>query len=308
MQPDHVSERPLHRWQPITDLEADRTALMRAAADVAGLRRAWRERRTELEAAGALTEFNQRLIRLWCIETGVIEGLYSVSPAVTVTLVEQGFDAAFISHGDTDVPADHLIRVLRDHQEAIDGLFAFVKGSRPLSTSYVKELHAVLTAHQPGCDAIDQFGIPRQVPLLRGDWKLLPNNPGDPSAGDIVHEYCPPEHVASEMDRLIALHASHGEVEPEVSAAWLHHRLIQIHPFQDGNGRVARSLATLVLIQGGGFPFLVERDARPAYIRALRAADEGDLVPFLTFVCDQQRGAWTGACGEPVLGVARQNP
>ncbi|MDE3194864.1 MAG: Fic family protein [Acidobacteriota bacterium] len=79
-----------------------------------------------------------------------------------------------------------------------------------------------------------------------------------------MHEYCPPEHVASEMDALIAMHTEQTSrgVQPYVEAAWLHHAFTQIHPFQDGNGRVARALAALVLIRAGYFPFVVTRDER----------------------------------------------
>lgn len=52
------------------------------------------------------------------------------------------------------------------------------------------------------------------------------------------------------------------EVSPEVEAAWLHHRFTQIHPFQDGNGRIARLLASLVFIKAGWFPLVVTRDDR----------------------------------------------
>lgn len=282
---EETPPRPPHRWRPIEDLPADRSALRRATSEVAGLRRAWAQRRADLETSGALLEFNRRLVRSWCIETGVIEGIYSVSRGLTQTLVERGFDEALVSHGDTNVPAAHLIDVLRDHERAVEGLFAFVKSARPLSTSYVKELHQALTAHQTECDGVDQFGIARKVALLRGDWKRLPNNPGRGDTFEVVHEYCPPEHVASEMDRLIALHLTHADVEPEVEAAWLHHRFTQIHPFQDGNGRVARALASLVLIRGGGFPFSVVRDGKSAYIDALRTADDGDLLQLVAFVC-----------------------
>ena len=291
------------RWSPIDDLSADRSALQRTAAEVAGLRRAWTERRKQLESEGALSEFLRRLVRLWCIETGVIEGLYTVSRGVTQTLVERGFDAAFISHDDTNVPAAHLIDVLRDHERAVEGLFSFVKDDRQLSTSYIKELHQVLTAHQAECDGIDQFGVPRKVPLIRGDWKRLPNNPGRADTGELVHEYHPPEHVAAEMDRLIAMHLSHSEVEPEVESAWLHHRFTQIHPFQDGNGRIARALASLVLIRGRGFPLVIERDRKPEYIDALRAADAGDLAPLVGLVCSVQKEALLQAMDDSARAV-----
>ena len=49
-------------------------------------------------------------------------------------------------------------------------------------------------------------------------------------------------------------------VPVEVEAAWLHHRFTQIHPYQDGNGRVARALASLLFIKAGWFPVVVTRD------------------------------------------------
>jgi hypothetical protein len=81
------------------------------------------------------------------------------------------------------------------------------------------------------------------------------------------------------MDRLIEMHLRHvaGNVPPEVEAAWLHHRFTQIHPFQDGNGRIARCLATLVFLRAGWFPLVVTRDDRAEYIGTLESADDGDM-------------------------------
>ena len=130
-----------------------------------------------------------------------------------------------------------------------------------------------------------------EVPLARGEWKKLPNNPTRPDG--LLHQYSPPEQVQAEMDRLIELHAAHDRqgVPPEVEAAWLHHRFTQIHPFQDGNGRVARSLATLVLLRAGWFPLVVTRDDRAAYIETLERADDGDLKPLVELVAHLQKKA-----------------
>jgi hypothetical protein len=93
------------------------------------------------------------------------------------------------------------------------------------------------------------------------------------------------------MDRLIVFHQRHIDcgVTPEVAAAWLHHRFTQIHPFQDGNGRVARALASLVLVQADLFPLVVTRDDRVDYITALEAADAGDLRPLVDLIAKLQR-------------------
>jgi hypothetical protein len=217
---------------------------------------------------------------------GILENLYTVDQGVTQTLVEHGFDVALVPDDGTNIPATSPDRDPSRPRAGGYGLFAFVKQSRVLSTYYVKELHQVLTAHQTECDGVDPRGMPVRVPLLRGDWKVLPNNPADSETMSILHEYCPPEQVASEMDRLIAMHARHSKLEPELSAAWLHHRFTQIHPFQDGNGRVARALATLVLLQAHGLPLVVRRDDKKNYIDALRTADDGDLEALVRLFCE----------------------
>jgi len=101
------------------------------------------------------------------------------------------------------------------------------------------------------------------------------------------------------MDRLIQLHLEHIGVPPEVEAAWLHHRFTQIHPFQDGNGRVARSLATLVLIKSGWFPLVIRdtHEERGRYLDALEAADHGDLRPLVDVIAAAEKKAFVQALG-----------
>jgi Fic-DOC domain mobile mystery protein B len=79
---------------------------------------------------------------------------------------------------------------------------------------------------------------------------------------------------------------------PEEVAVRLHHRLVAIHPFPNGNGRHARMIADLFLLQEGIRPLswgsrrgsLVQTgQIRSEYISALRAADNGDIQPLLAF-------------------------
>ncbi len=59
------------------------------------------------------------------------------------------------------------------------------------------------------------------------------------------------------------------------SAFMAHQRLVDIHPFNDGNGRTARLLMNLILIRGGYPPVAVRPEDRPDYIRALQQAQAG---------------------------------
>jgi Fic family protein len=54
-----------------------------------------------------------------------------------------------------------------------------------------------------------------------------------------------------------------------------HRRLVDIHPFNDGNGRTARLLMNLILIRGGYPPVAVRPEDRPAYVGALQEAQAG---------------------------------
>jgi Fic family protein len=268
-----------HKWCPITDLPADFGSL--TDGELASLLEVWKDQRGLLDEEGLLATFNAQLQRKWAIETGVIERVYSLDRGVTETLIKRGIDASWISHDATDKDPVLVARIIQDHADVLEGLFTFVKGERPLTVGYVKELHAALLRHQSKTTVMDQFGNLVEIELEKGAYKTQPNNPRRPD--DSVYEYCPPEHAAAEMDRLIAWHHDHmaKDVPPEVEAAWLHHRFTQIHPFTDGNGRVARALASLVFLKAGWFPVVITRDDREMYIDALEIADLGDLRPLI---------------------------
>lgn len=282
-----------YRWRPIEDLPDDWQKF--ASSELAGLFAVWKEQLGRLNDSPAYQEFQARLRREWAIETGIIEGLYDIDRGVTHTLIERGFHASLIAHGDATKPAEELIPMLKDHETVVEGLFDFVGQQRALSTSYVKQVHQALTAHQETAKGIDALGQSSQIPLLRGDWKKWPNNPTRDNG--VFHEYCPPEQAASEMDRLVEMHQGHLQegVPPEVEAAWLHHRFTQIHPFQDGNGRVARALASLVFLRGGWFPLVVHRDDRSEYIDCLEHADSGDLSALVSLFGRIQKRAFNQA-------------
>src|SRR5579864_2589322 len=143
--------------------------------------------------------------------------------------------------------------------------------------------------HQDTTLVRDQFGQLFESKLLKGKYKERPNNPQ--RADGTIYEFCPPEQVEPEMERLLALHAEHEKrgVPVEVEAAWLHHRFTQIHPYQDGNGRVARALSSLLFIKAGWFPVVVTREDRPRYIDSLELGDEGNLRALVSFLVDAQK-------------------
>ena len=158
-----------------------------------------------------------------------------------------------------------------------------------LTKGLLHELHVILTRHQDTTTAVDQFGNRREIPLLKGKFKEQPNNPTRPDG--TFHEYCPPVHVDSEVDTLLGLLAQYTNEDPIIVSAWLHHRFTQIHPYQDGNGRVARTLTTLTLLRADLLPLVVDRDLRADYIKALELADQTQLSTLAEIFARLERNA-----------------
>lgn len=67
-------------------------------------------------------------------------------------------------------------------------------------------------------------------------------------------------------------------------AAILHHKLVNIHPFADGNGRTARLLMNIILLQAGYPLVIILKNDRRKYYDTLSRADSGNIDPFITFI------------------------
>ncbi|MDG6217828.1 MAG: Fic family protein [Candidatus Thermoplasmatota archaeon] len=67
-------------------------------------------------------------------------------------------------------------------------------------------------------------------------------------------------------------------------AAFIHHEFVRIHPFIDGNGRVARLLTNFYLMRNGYPPIVIQKEDRKKYYKTLNKADQGDLSDFATFI------------------------
>ncbi|MEZ4934841.1 MAG: Fic family protein [Saprospiraceae bacterium] len=233
--------------------------------------------------------FMDRLKRQHAIETGIVERLYDLSEGITETFIKEGFVESYLQHGDTNIPTGQLMDYLQDNFDALDFVFDIVKNDRPITKGFIKELHQLVTKHQHTAEGRDQFGNRLQIPLLKGSFKERENNPTRADGTRFL--YCSPIHVESEMDRLVSIldGLEKRKIKPLVIATWLHHAFTQIHPFQDGNGRMARLLASLILIKGGLFPLTVKRNEKKRYIDSLELADNGEPQKLVDYFGEIQK-------------------
>ncbi|GFZ83085.1 hypothetical protein GCM10008018_31270 [Paenibacillus marchantiophytorum] len=165
--------KEINIWEPIS---FDENWLKVSVIKFDNIAPSWYRRREVLKSNE--TEYQQfldRIKRQQAIETGVIERLYDLKEGITETFIKEGFVESYLQHGDTNIEPTHLMSYLKDHFDAIDFIFDFVKNNRSISKSFILELHQLITSHQNHTEALDQFGNIIQVKLLKGQFKQYPN-------------------------------------------------------------------------------------------------------------------------------------
>jgi len=121
-----------------------------------------------------------------------------------------------------------------------------------------------------------------------GQWRTREIFVVDDRLPDPVYEAPNHEMVDGLVDELVAYVRSESDTSVLVKAAMAHLNLTMIHPFRDGNGRMARALQTLVLSQDGLvhpiFSSIEEWLGRntPDYYKALERMSDGDWSPELS--------------------------
>jgi len=109
-------------------------------------------------------------------------------------------------------------------------------------------------------------------------------------------EWTPPlaKEVPSQVEALLGgFGKARRSTHPVELAAELHNRIVQIHPFTDGNGRTARLLMNKVLMLGGLLPVIIDARNKEGYYSVIERADRGEQKPFAEFLARQLIGQYT---------------
>ena len=178
---------------------------------------------------------------------------------------------------------DHLD--IEGHNDAVKAIEDSVKTDEALNEVFIRNLHRVLLKEPYENDAITPEGQPTKRLISIGDYKTQTNNVRT-STGEIYY-FTSPEQVKPAMSDLIDWYRKNeneGE-HPIVIAATFHYRFVRIHPFDDGNGRMARLLMNMILIKHGYTVAVVPIEERDQYIYTLEQADKSeDLAGFITYI------------------------
>jgi Fic family protein len=143
---------------------------------------------------------------------------------------------------------------------------------RPLSENFIRDLNRIILAgdfYKLSSDGSYRYKI------HTGDYKTRPNSVIT-SVGEMF-DYASPEETPSMMGDLVKWYSVQEQetvLSPVELAALFHYRYIRIHPFEDGNGRIARLLVNYILLRHN-YPMVVIPTAdRKNYLNILSLCDE----------------------------------
>jgi Fic family protein len=97
-----------------------------------------------------------------------------------------------------------------------------------------------------------------------------------------------PNKIENLMDNFYLWLKENKNMHPVLLATEAHYRLVSIHPFIDGNGRCARLLMNLILIQNGYPPAIIKMTKRKEYIQSIQNADKNSMDEFYNLITDAE--------------------
>jgi len=161
---------------------------------------------------------------------------------------------------------DHI--EAKSHKEALDYLYDLLAKDKKftISEALIRSFHQIVTED------------------IEKDWAGKYRNSSVMISGT---NYKPPEAI--DVPKIMAdlvrwVRNNKNRLHLVELAAILHYKLVTIHPFFDGNGRTARLIMNVVLIQAGYPLAIILKNDRKRYYNVLSKADKGDLIPFIRFI------------------------
>ena len=144
----------------------------------------------------------------------------------------------------------------------------------PLTQNFIRTLHKTLLREDYTIYRTLAGGVQTSYVIHAGQYKTRPNSVITRYGSRF--EYASPEETPAFMTDLVNWYneaEQSGKFTPIELAALFHYRYIRIHPFEDGNGRIARLMVNYILLRNG-FPMIVVRSRkRNEYLEALHKTD-----------------------------------
>jgi len=195
-----------------------------------------------------------------------------------------------LTYGETElfflhdkIQAGHTHREyveMKAHDATIEHVRELAREERPIGEADIRDLNKIALKEPFWKEAETAEGKPSRKQVIPGEYKTTPNNVR--TATGETFFFAKPEETPAKMQALedwVRRELERGVLHPVEIATRCHHDFVLIHPFDDGNGRVARLLVNYILLRNGYPPVIVRSEKKAGYLAGLQEADVGNLIP-----------------------------
>lgn len=170
---------------------------------------------------------------------------------------------------------------MKAHNLCLNLMIDEALSGKSLTEAFIRQLHKVMLREDYEVPVKSPSGVITSYTVHAGIYKTRPNSVKTPSGS--MFYYATPEETPALMYDLVQWYNEaneSGKYTPIELAAIFHYRYIRIHPFEDGNGRIARLMVNFILKQHRWPMMVVKTKNKSAYLNALMRADANvGLVP-----------------------------
>jgi hypothetical protein len=219
-------------------------------------------------------ETRERFLCAAALDSSALSEMIRPSPQLTTIVLRQS-----IGEGDWSKVAESTNLVAECHRRALIVASDAAEARRTLTEDLIARLQDLIVEAQSTYTVSIEDGTRIEVDLPKRQYKPVSNYLIHFTDDHDLVPFAPASGVADEMRRLAEEFASDAfaQLHPVVQSAFAHAALTHIHPFADGNGRLARTVASMPLLREVGLPQVIIADQWPAYVTALSRSDSDDV-------------------------------
>ncbi|PAV19494.1 filamentation induced by cAMP fic [Pyrrhoderma noxium] len=228
----------------------------------------------------------KKLVTLLSVETNQIEDAFLLTNASTYEIITHGVaQGQVLCMPDSVLKDEEIIRdILKDTIRAYENLHAFQEESGELTPDLILDTHRILMRSSKINPEFTKYLNTGLTRTRTRKWVYI-------TSANFNVQCCPPDEVDKELEYICRIGKQwirNWKRNPYAVAAWLQTALGSCHPFEDGNGRTIRLLASIPLLQQGYPPICVPKEYEIDYYAAIRKSYNGDLAPLADCFAKEQ--------------------